>query len=93
MSTHCSRRQVASAGGLGGTDLAETRCGRRHNAKSSDGGVVGCQGGLARCGEKGSAWRGATERARTRGATRQLGRGTCNTRPLFVPRARTERAR
>ena len=84
---------MASAGGLGGTDLAETRYGRRRAAKSSEGGAVGCQGGLVRCGEKESAWRGATERARTRGATCRLGRGTCNTRALLAPRARTERAR
>ena len=30
---------------------------------------------------------------KTRGATRRLGRGTCKTRALLAPRARTERAR
>ena len=84
---------MASAGGLGGTNLAETRCGRRRAAKSSDGGAVGCLGGLARCGEKGSAWRGFAERAKPRGATRRLERGTCKTRALLAPRACMGRAR
>ena len=54
--------------------VAEAHCGRRRAAKGSDGGAVGCKGGLARCCEKGSAWRGAAERAKTRGATCRLGR-------------------
>ena len=51
--------QVASGRGLGGTDLAEARCGRRRAAKGSDGGAAGHQGCLACSGEKGSAWRGS----------------------------------
>ena len=49
---------------------AEARCGRRCAAKSSVGGAVGCQGGLARCCEEGSAWQGAAERAKIQGDQR-----------------------
>ena len=37
-------------------------------------------GFFARCGEKGSAWRGAAEQAKAVGPVCQLGRGSCNTR-------------
>ena len=39
------------------------------------GGAVACQGGLARCCEAGSAWRGAAVWAKARGAACRLGRG------------------
>ena len=51
------------------------------------------RGCLARCGEKGSAWRGAAERAKAVGPACQLGRGSCNTRALLVLRACTASAR
>ena len=55
---------------LAAPTAAEARCGRRCAAKSSVGGAVGCQGGLARCCEEGSAWRGAAERAKIQGGQR-----------------------
>ena len=39
------------------------------------GGAVACQGGLARCCEAGSAWRGAAVWAKARGPACRLGRG------------------
>ena len=45
-------------------------------------------GCLARCGEKGSAWRGAAERAKTVGASVSARVRGCNMRALGVPRAR-----
>ena len=55
---------------LAAPTAAEARCGRWCAAKSSVGGAVGCQGGLARCCEEGSAWRGAAERAKIQGGQR-----------------------
>ena len=48
---------------------------------------------LARSGEKGSAWRGAAERAKARGASVSARACGCNLRALGVPSARTGRAR
>ena len=61
--------------------------------QGSDGGAVGCQGGLARCCEEVSAWRGAAEWAKTRGPACRLGRGSCNTCALGASSARTEGVR
>ena len=57
MRLSCSRGQVASGRGLGGTDLEEARCGRRRAAKAL---TVVLQGTRA-------AWRDAV-RGRVRGA-------------------------
>ena len=54
---------------LAAPTVAEARSRRRRAAKSSVGGTVGCQGGLACCCDEVSAWRGAAERAKTRGAS------------------------
>ena len=67
MSSHCSRGRWQAGVALAAPTVAEARCGHRHAAKSSVGGAVGYQGGLARCCEVVSAWRGAAERAKTRG--------------------------
>ena len=69
MSLHCSRGRWQAGVALAAPTVAEARCGRRHAAKSFVGGAVGCQGGLARCYEEVSAWPGAAERAKTRGAS------------------------
>jgi len=60
ISLDCSRRQLARGCGSGGTDrgrsaLRTPAC----RQEGSGGGAVGRQGGLACCGEKGSAWRGS----------------------------------
>ena len=78
MRTACSRGQLANGGGSGGADrdrgVMRTPACRQ---EGSSGGAVGRQGGLACCGEKGSAWRGSAERAKGQGrglgATRRLG--------------------
>ena len=93
MSSHCSRGRWQAGVALAAPTVAEARCGRRHAAKSSVGGAVGCQGGMARCCEEVSAWRGAPERAKTRGPVCQLGRGSCNTHALGASSARTEGVR
>ena len=93
MSTHCSKRQVASAGGLGGADTARAY---KHPSASRhgrpDGGAVGCQvgrGGVAVQGNT-ECWLGpVTGRIWVRGATRRLGR-TGAKRTLW---ARLEHAR
>ena len=85
MSSHYSRGRWQAGVALAAPTVAEARCGRRRAAKSSVGSVVGCQGGLARCCEVVSAWRGAAERAKTRGPVCRLGRGSCNTRALARP--------
>ena len=93
MSWRFLRGQLASAGGLSAPAEAGARCGRRRAAKSSVGGVVGCQGGLAHCCEEVSVWCGAAEWAKTRGPTCRLGRGSCNTCALGASSARTEGVR
>ena len=93
MSSHCSRRQVASAGGFGGIDLAETRCGRRCATKGSDGGAVGRQ-----VGRGGVAVQGDTTSGLGPGFECGVGRGDsgacgCQTHALGAPRARPGCAR
>ena len=73
--------------------VAGARYGRWCAAKSSVGGAVGCQDGLARCCEEGSAWRGAAERAKAVGASVSARARGCNTRALGASRACTEGVR
>ena len=94
MSSHCSRGQVASGRGLGGAArgrgaLPTPEC----RQERPGGGAVACQGGLARCCEAGSAWRGSAERAKAVGASVSARPRGCNTRALGASSARTECAR
>lgn len=71
MSTHCSQGQVASRGGLGGAERRRA-VGRRRRLALGLPGVA--RSGLARSGEKGSAWRDAAVWAKARGPACRLGR-------------------
>ena len=71
MSLGCAKGQVASRGGLGG---AERSRGCRAAAAASYWPAGRGGGCLARCCEEGSAWRGASERAKVVGPACRLGR-------------------